>query len=849
MAGSAASRQLNPELMLPIRRIEGQIAAHLKAGNRLVLSAPTGSGKTTQIPQILLANSPGSGQILVLQPRRLATRLVARRVACELQTPIGQLVGYQTRHDSQISASTRIRFVTEGLFLRLLHSRPTLAGVEAVVLDEFHERSLEADTALGLLRRLQESERPDLRLVVMSATLNTAALAAALECPVLETQGRTYPVEIRYIAATDSKPPWERATAALRNLLESNAEGDVLIFMPGAYEIRRTIETARKSLRDFAASLKFFPLHGSLSASQQDAAMEFSAQRKIIVATNVAETSITIEGVRHVIDSGLARIHRHDPHRGIDVLLVEAISAAATEQRAGRAGRTAPGTCTRLWERSEQEIRPAHDSPEIRRLDLADALLQLKALGIAELRLFPWLEKPEDEALDRAHHLLKDLGALDAAGGLTALGAQMASLPLHPRLSRLLIAAAQYRCLKRAAIWAALIGERDVLTYPLQGRYTQAPEGDIPSDLVVRERAYQHARKHDFEPSACAAAGIHANNCRQVENSVRLYLDAARRAGLKTTETGSSRDLVKCLLVAFFDRVALRRDIATLHCAMAGQRRVELDRHSAACSSPALVALEVRELEARGNSAVRTALALASGIETSWLEEMHPDRIKISDETTWNSATNAVEQHRLHAYDDLVYRRQPLAEIDALAAEEILVEQIALNNISLDKWNGEVAQWIYRTRLIARLFPERGLICYDEEEKRVILLEIVAGATRLSHIRTRPCLPHVQNALSWPDRQFVEKMAPSQLRLPSGVRLQIEYFDNAPPRGRAKIQELYDLQHTPAIARGRQKLLLEILGPNFRPVQITDDLAGFWEHTYPEVKRELKRRYPKHEWR
>ena len=553
--------------------------------------------------------------------------------------------------------------------------------------------------------------------------------------------------------------------------------------------------------------------------------------------------------MRHVIDSGLARIHRHDPHRGIDVLLVEAISTAATEQRAGRAGRTAPGTCTRLWARADQEARPAHDTPEIHRLDLADAVLQLKALGVAELRIFPWLEKPEGEALDRAHHLLKGLGALDAADRLTELGAQMALLPLHPRLSRLLIAAAQYRCLKRAAIWAALISERDVLTYPLHRRYTQAPEDDIPSDLIVRERAYQRAREHNFEPAACAAAGIHANNCRQIKNSIRLYLDAARRAGLKTTDAGRSKDLVKCLLVAFFDRVALRRDVATLHCAMAGQRRVELDRHSAACTSPALVALEVRELEARGNSTVRTTLALASGIDTAWLEELHPERIKVCDETTWNSASNAVEQHRLHTYDDLVYRRQPLSEVNSLAAEEILVEQIARKNISLDKWNREVEQWIYRTRLIARLFPERGLISYDEEEKHVVVLEIVAGATRLSHIRTRPCLPHVQNALSWSDQQFVEKMAPPQVRLPSGVRLQIEYYDDAAPRGRAKIQELYDLRHTPAIARGRQKLLLEILGPNFRPVQITDDLAGFWEHTYPKVKKELKRRYPKHEWR
>jgi len=834
--------------MLPILEVESEILHHLTQSNRLVLTAPTGSGKTTQVPQILLRRGKVSGQILVLQPRRLATRLVAHRVAREIDTPVGETVGYQTRHDSRISEKTRIRFVTEGLFLRLLQSSPRLDGVDVVILDEFHERSLVADAALGLVRRLQETRRPDLGLVIMSATLDARTVASALDCPVIEAHGRAYPVDLRYQPGPRPAPPWDRAADALRDLLAREPEGDVLIFMPGAYEIRRTIEAARERLRSHHQPLSFFPLHGSLPPGQQDAAVSPCPHRKVIAATNVAETSITIEGVRHVIDSGLARVHRHDPRRGIDALLVEAVSQASTEQRTGRAGRTAPGTCTRLWSRTEQKARPAHETPEIRRLDLTEAVLQLKSLGVEDVQRFPWLEPPEARAVRRAQDLLQGLSALDENGHLTPLGRRMALLPMHPRLSRFLVAAAERRCLERAVLWAALIGERDVLVRPLRLQYTQPPEDDHPSDVVVRERAFQRARDLRFDPSACADLGIYANTCREVDRTCRLYRDACQRARLKPGRGGSTEDLVRCLLVAFFDRVALRRGPDTRHCAMAGQKRVELDPRSAARESAALVALDVRELEA-GRIGVRTVLSLASAVDPVWLEEIHPGRIRIQTVTAWNDEIQAVEKLETHAYDGLVYFQQPRAGADPAAAEEILVEQILQGNLELEKWDCQVEQWILRVRCVGRWFPERGLIAYDEDDVKVILHEIVSGAARYSQIRARSCLPAVQNALSWQDQRFVEGMAPTHVRLPGGVRMKIEYYPDAPPRGRAKIQDLYDLHDTPRIADGRQQLLLEILGPNFRPVQVTDDLAGFWKNTYPEVRKELRRRYPKHEWR
>ncbi len=848
--------------MLPIQAVRERIISQLECDGRLVLAAPTGSGKTTQTPQILLESGLARRQILVLQPRRLAARGVARRVAAELGAEVGELVGYQTRNDSRVSARTRIRFVTDGIFARLLQSSPDLDTVDAVLIDEFHERRLATDLALALACRLQQRSRPDLKLMVMSATLDAAAVASRLQCQTVETTERLHPIDIHY--RSTSGPVWERAAAALAELLTRGAEGDVLAFMPGAYEIRRTIEAMQQAVGRAGISelLTFLPLHGSLSPRQQDAALAESGNRKIIVATNVAETSITIPGVCHVIDSGLARQHRHDPNRGIDVLLVGAISRASAQQRCGRAGRTAPGHCIRLWSEIEHDSRPELSTPEIVRLDLSDVLLQLAALGIDAAEL-AWLEPPAPAAIARAHNLLTGLGATRSDGSLTEIGVGMAKLPMHPRLARLLVEASRRRCLDRATLWAALNSERSLRSGKRSGAAEtgSAPTPDAESDVEVLEGLYWRAVDLGFAVPACEAAGIAANAAREVQAAARLYRDRAGAAGLAGGQRSnhcaghSVEDLVKCLLVAYFDRVAVRRDGGNLLCAMSGQQRVELDRQSRV-QRHILVALDVRELEAiprsgpAAGSAVRTVLSLVSGVEPEWLEELLPEHIAETTEVDWNDAEQAIESHLVVRYDGLAIRRQPSPEIDAEAAETLLVDYIERGETTLGGWDEEVEEWINRTRLLAALYPERNLLRYDSDDLRLLRLEIVAGATRASHLRKRPCLHHVQNALSWNDQEFVRQMAPTRLLLPSGRRMRIHYGrPDTPPRGRAVLQDLYDLQATPTVAGGRQKLLIEILGPNFRPVQVTDDLAGFWRTTYPEVKKELKRRYPKHEWR
>jgi ATP-dependent helicase HrpB len=837
-----------PVPALPVLQLEDALIACLRQHPCLVLTAPTGSGKTTQVPVMLLRRPPVAGQVIVLQPRRLATRLVATQVARQLGSELGGRVGYQTRHDHHVGPATQLRFVTEGLFLRLLQADPELHGVGTVILDEFHERTLAADMALGLLRRLQQSARPELRVVVMSATLDAQQLATALACPLLEAHGRAWPVDIGYLPGNAQAAPWERAAAALPGVLGRAATGDVLVFMPGAEEIRRTIDAASQALRGFPEPVAYFPLHGSLPAAAQDAALGPCPRRKIIVATNVAETSITIPGVGHVIDAGLARVHRHDPRRGIDVLLVEPISQAAANQRAGRAGRTGPGTCTRLWSPPEQDGRPAFDLPEIRRVDLADAVLGLRLLGLEDPLALPWLEPPAAAAVARATALLTDLGALDGAGRLTPSGRQMAQLPTHPRLARLLVEGSNRGCLGRAALWAALIGQRDVM---LSSGAGQAPPGDDvwPSDLLVRERAVQGLAGGSRRPLDAPTSGsVNAHLAREVERTAGLYRRAAHRAGLGPATPGRTEDLLRCLLVAFFDRVALRRGADSRLCAMAGQRRVEIDRHSVARDCEALVAVEARELEG-GPSGLRTQLSLASAIDVAWLAEVHPGRVRQQHEVVWNSQARAVEQWLACTYDGLPLWRRLANPPPAAAAAEVLAERVATGELVLEGWDEAVEQWLGRTRFVARVFPARGLLTYDEGELAVVRLEIVAGAHRYSQIRQRPCLTVVQQALSWSDQQFVEQMAPAQLRLPSGRRLRLDYRADGPPRGRARIQELYDLATSPRLADGRQPVLLEILGPNQRPVQVTDDLAGFWAVTYPQLRTELKRRYPRHEWR
>ncbi len=586
---------------LPIHEIAGQLIAGLSAVKRAVIRSPTGSGKSTQIPQMLLESGIVGGQIVVLQPRRLAARMLAARVASERGTTPGGEIGFQVRFQSAVSERTRVLFVTEGILARRLLAEPGLPGVGAVILDEFHERHVFTDLSLGMCMQLQAGARSDLLLLVMSATLPTPDLKKFLEpCLALETEGRQHPVEVRHIAKpVDFKrtPVWEVAARELPGLLAGAPEGDALVFMPGAFEIQRTVQALRAA--PCAAGFRVLPLHGDLPPAEQDAAVAEGRGRRIIVSTNVAETSLTIPGVTAVLDSGLARQARFDPNRGIDTLLIERISRASADQRAGRAGRVRSGCCLRLWTGQEHAGRPASEMPEILRVDLAEVVLILRAWGVSDIPGFPWLDPPDARALVRAERLLHDLGALDAGGALSVIGKRMLRFPAPPRYARMMLEAGARECVPAAALVAALTHERDLLARrpgdeALEGRDRHFGV-EFESDFELLMGAYNFAENCGFDSRECERLGIRAAVARRVKRVYTQFMGLAREQGWNLKDEGAPDALARCMLAGFADQLALRDGQGSLRCGLAGGRRGELARDSVVKKSPLLVAAEVRE--------------------------------------------------------------------------------------------------------------------------------------------------------------------------------------------------------------------------------------------------------------
>lgn len=838
---------------MPIVALRPDLSRVLREQNRVILRAPTGSGKSTQIPQYLLDDHlVGEGRIVVLQPRRLAARLLARRVAEERKAPLGAEVGFQYRLENVSSRETRILYVTEGILLRQMQESPSLPGVAALVFDEFHERHLEGDVALARARQIQQTVRPDLKIVVMSATLDTQILTAYLApCEVLESAGKTFPVTVEYLAKPSDAPAWEQAADACERLLDSGQcpEGDILIFMPGAYEIQRTLQSLRdsSSTRGFA----FHALYGELPPAEQDAAVTPGPRRKIIVSTNVAETSLTIDGVRAVIDSGLARMARFDPHRGINTLLIEKISRASSDQRLGRAGRTAPGHGIRLWTAHEHENRLAQTLPEIRRLELSGAFLTLKASGIADLKTFPWLEAPEEKSFGRAWRLLQDLGALDHAGQLTPTGARMATFPTHPRYARMLLAGHDLGCVRAAALIAALSQGRSILLRSEGRRMDEQREdllgGETESDFFVLMRAWRFAQRHNFDPQRCRSLGIHAGSAREVAGSLEQLLRLAERAGLDVSEQRASSEAIqRCVLSGFSDQLARRVDQGTLRCRLVHKRTGELARESVVRASELLVAGEIREVQSRDE--LRVILSQATVINEAWLRELFPDDFSEGTETVYDSAQRRVVTRTTRLFRDLMLDYTEHDATDREVAARLLAEEVMAGRCPLKNWDDAVEQWFARLACLGAWMPELGLPLADDEARRAMVSQLCYGSFSYKAIKDVEVWPVLRDWLSAQAQRWLDQYAPERLELPGGRRAKLIYKSGSAPVTAARIQDLYGVTSL-TVAAGRQPVTIQILAPNQRPVQITTDLANFWRESYPKIKQELQRKYPKHEWR
>ena len=844
-------------MALPICEIEDEFRARLSDANRLVLEAPTGSGKSTQTPRFLMKGGfLDGGDALVLQPRRIAARMLARRVAWEIGEPLGKTVGYQLRHESSVSKETRVRFITEGILLRRMISDPELKGVACIVFDEFHERSLHADLSLARAMMLQRSTRPDLKLIVMSATLNAESLERYLEpCSILRTEGRTYPVDTRYLdkpAAVLGESIWNLAATKVVEAVQSQAEGHVLVFMPGAYEIGKTITALgqRLSAREF----ELMPLHSELSSKDQDRALDESSRRKVIVATNVAETSLTIDGVRVVVDSGQARVARYDPIRGINTLWIEKISAASAQQRAGRAGRTAPGVAIRLWSEKEHAERPLHDEPEVKRVDLADLLLSLLATGIEDLETFPWFEAPDDHRIRDAKSLLRGLGAIDGHGKLTRRGRFMAQFPAHPRYASMMLTAQEYGCVEEMAIAAALAQTRSILIRNVDRSVLKRRESlwghDATSDMIAQIAAWKAALDSRFDMRFCQEHGIHAQTCRQalkVANQLSQYAEASGLVA-KQREENVDESIRKCILLGFPDRVCRRLDRGTLRCEMVGGRRGSLARESVVGDNELFVACEVNEIGRQGGE-VSTIFNLCSAIERDWLEAFFPELFKQAEETVFSEKQKRVVKRSMVRYQDLEIEREESLEPETSEAAKILVRLVLEGKANLAKWDKEVESFIRKVNFIASVFSEYEIDSIGDETRELILEQCCMGARSFRDLKKVEVFPALRSWVGPEVEAMVQTELPDKARLANGRVGRLRVSEDGKLILSAKIQDLYDILDTPLFCQGRARPKVELLAPNMRPIQFTEDLGSFWEGSYEGIKKELKGRYPKHEWR
>lgn len=816
-----------PREPLPIDAALPELLAKLRDAGAVVLRAPTGAGKTTRVPPALVeAGLAGDGKVLLLEPRRVAARSAARRMAMEDGTALGDRFGYSVRFDHKAGPRTRVLAVTPGVLLRTLHGDPFLESAGAVVFDEFHERQLDGDLALGLVRLIRQTVRPELKVVVMSATIDAGPVSAYLGgCPAVTSEGRTFPVEITY---RPRRPdiPWPGAVAtAVREVL-ARTDGDVLAFLPGLREIRQSAE----ALADLSPDVAVLPLHGDLPPEQQDRALQKLDRQKVVLATNVAETSVTVEGVTAVVDTGLARQLTFDASVGMDKLDLGPISKASADQRAGRAGRTRPGVCVRLWDEPSHRGRPDQTEPEIRRVDLAGAVLHLLTVGEADVERFPWLDPPRPETVTHALDLLRRLDLLDSAGRLTELGQTVGRLPVHPRVGRLLAEGQRLDVADRAALAAALLSDRD----PFTREPSAPPPSPTTSDVLDRVEAIE-----GFERTG-RLGRLHRGGAFQIlqarDQLIRLL---GERRGV-ARQSAPDDALLQAILAAYPDRLARRRSPSDRRARMVGGRGVKLGPQSGVADAELFVCVDV---DAGG---IESLVRQASAVRREWLL---PDKLATEITVSFDAGAEKLVARKQTRFDDLVLDDTPAHVADEGDAARVLAAAAVerLDKV-LPPADSDAGRFRTRVRCLRAWLPDGGLPAFDDSDLAGLLESMCRGLRSLAQVRAGPWLDVLRGSLTYQQLQLVEREAPDRIEVPSGSRIQVQYEEGRPPVLAARVQELFGLAETPRVAGGRVKVLLHLLAPNYRPQQVTDDLASFWATGYPVVRKELRARYPKHAW-
>ena len=828
---------------LPIDAALPALLDALRTHASAVLEAPPGAGKSTVVPLALLEEPWTRGKrLLLLEPRRVAARAVAARMAQTLGESPGGTIGYRMRLETRVSRATRIEVVTEGVLTRLLQEDPALEGVAAVIFDEFHERSLQADLGLALCLDARAALSPELRVLVMSATLDGAAVARLLgDAPRVSAAGRTFAVATYYVgkgppllpaAGTRAMHSPEKLIAqlALRALREEH--GDVLVFLPGAREIRRV----QSLLEDSALSgVTVLPFYGELSSEAQDTALAPAARglRKLVLATNIAETSLTIPGVRVVVDSGLMRRARFDPVTGMSRLETQRISRSSAEQRQGRAARTEPGVCYRAWGEGAQAALAAFTPPEILDADLTPLALELARWGAREARQLPWLDEPPPAVLASARDLLLRLGALDAAGSITAHGRAMARLAVHPRLAHMLLRAQQLDAVPLAAQLAAVLSERDLL------RGTgEVQDADIRTRLEILSGA---ERRHGAPRSSL-------ERVRRAARELERSLARIEPAGGKHTAPAVDAGLL--LAFAYPDRIGRRRPGGEGRYALANGRGAAFAGPQALARQELIVAVDLddRERDAR--------ILLAAPLERQQLLEHFAERLRRRERIEWSSRDQAVLARRTLELDDLVLEDKPLATLPADAARAAMLAGVGELGIEALPWNREARALQARIEFVRRELAGTAEASAWPAVSDAVLLESLGvwlapwleGVTRREHLSAVPLGQALLAQLSYAQQRQLAEWAPTHLELPGGVRVRVDYLDDSAPLVAVRLQEVFGLAATPLLGRNRVPVTFRLLSPAQRPVQVTRDLASFWRGAYAEVRKDLRGRYPKHYW-
>lgn len=816
---------------LPVRAVLPELRRALAGARAAVLVAPPGSGKTTGVPLALLEEPwLGGRSILVSEPRRLAARAAAARMAALLGEPVGETVGYRVRFEQRICARTRIEVVTEGILVRRLQGDPALEGVGLVVLDEAHERGLLADLCLALALDVRSGLREDLRLLVMSATLEAGPVARLMGgAPVVVGGGRPYPVKVRFLERAPSGPVEEAVAGAVRRALASEP-GDVLAFLAGGREIRG-VAGRLAGLSDVAV----LPLYGDLPADAQDRALrpEPGGGRRVVLATPIAETSLTIEGVRVVVDSGLARVPRFDPASGLTRLETVRVSRDSAEQRAGRAGRVGPGVCHRLWTEGQHRALRAHRSPEIAEADLAPLALELARWGVAEPARLAWLDPPPAGAYAQAVDLLMALGALDRAGRITPAGDRMVELPFHPRLARMLLEARERGLAALGCDLAALLTERDVLR---EGRGSRGADlGERVAALGVwRERGEGAARAAGADPVACARVDRAARQARAV-------LGIGPRGG----ERSDAKAVGLLLASAYPERVAQRQPGPDPRYRLAGGRGARLSPDDPLGVSPYLVAASLDAGTADGR------VFLAAALEGEALAAVRA-RARTVEAVGWDPESGSVTARAETRLGALVLDSRPLADADPALVRGALLDAVRRAGAGALPWSAPARALQARVLSLRAWRPGEG---WPDLSDQTLMADLegwlgphLLGVTRLAHLARLDLTALLRDRLDGRARARLEEGAPTHLAVPSGARRPLAYSPGEPPVLAVKLQELFGLAETPTVCWGEVPVTLHLLSPAGRPIQVTRDLRGFWDRTYAEVRRELRGRYPKHPW-